>query len=266
MQEALRILADRGVQWYDILDILAVTVLFCFVFRQVRGTRAVQMLLGVVVLMVANVLAGYLRLTATQRLLQNLLYYVPFAIIVLFSEPIRKILATLGSGLFGRGATVAAARRVARETAQAAFVLARRRYGALIVLERTQGLKDYAETGVKMHADLTADLLSTLFFPGTPLHDGAAVVVEGQLLAAGCFLPLSQRPLPTEYGTRHRAAVGLTEETDAICVVVSEERGVVSVALDGQLTTQDSVGELEAQLSALLGGRDREKAAPAPAQ
>jgi len=152
MQEAFRMLAVRGVHWYDVLDVLAVALLFFFVLRQVRGTRALQMLLGVLALAVANVASGWLKMTATHRLLQNLLFYIPFAIIVLFQEPIQKALAKLGSIFFGRGATLAVTRRVASETAQASFTLAGRRHGALIIFERTQGLKDIEETGIKVDA------------------------------------------------------------------------------------------------------------------
>ena len=257
MHEAFRMLAVRGVHWYDVLDFIAVALLFFFVLRQVKGTRAFQMLLGVLALAVANVVSGWLNMTATHRLLQNLLFYIPFAIIVLFQEPIQKALAKLGSVFFGRVATLAVARRVARETAQASFVMAARRHGALIIFERTQGLKDIEETGVKVDAEVTTDLITTLFYPGTPLHDGAAVIVEDKVRAAGCYLPLSAKPLPTEYGTRHRAAVGVTELTDAVTVIVSEERGVVSLVVDGAITPVADARELEAKLTKLLGGKPR---------
>jgi diadenylate cyclase len=261
MQEAFRMLAARGLHWFDVLDVLAVALLFFFVLRQVRGTRALQMLLGVLALAVANAVSGWLDLTATHRLLQNLLFYIPFAIIVLFQEPIQKALAKLGGVFFGRGATLAVARRVARETAQASFAMAGRRHGALILFERAQGLKDIEETGIKVDAELTADLLTTLFYPGTALHDGAAVVVEDRVRAAGCYLPLSDKPLPTEYGTRHRAAVGVTELTDAVTVIVSEERGVVSLVVDGAIAPVSDAHDLEARLTKLLGGKPRAEVA-----
>ena len=261
MEEAFRTLAVRGVHWFDVLDVLAVTALFLLVFRQVRGTRSLHMLIGVVVLAVANALSGLLEMTATHRLLQNVLFYIPFAVIVLFQEPIRKFLATLGGTFFGYRAGREATSRVARETANASFILAELRYGAIILLERSQGLKDYAETGIRVGAEVSSDLLVTLFYPGTPLHDGAALIVEGQVMAASCFLPLTSGALPTTYGTRHRAAVGITEITDAICVVVSEERGVVSLAMNGRLETVDSSDELERRLTDLLGGKPVESPA-----
>jgi diadenylate cyclase len=265
MQEALRALALRGVHWFDILDILAVAVLFYYVIRQVRGTRAVQMLMGVLVLVVANALSGLLEMTSTHRILQNFLFYIPFAIIVLFQDTIRKALASLGSAFFSRRVARQATQHLARETAVACFALAGQRHGALVIFERTQGLKDYADTGVKIRAELTADLLTTVFFPGTPLHDGAVIVVESQIEAAGCFLPLSTTELPIEFGTRHRAALGLSEETDAICVVVSEERGAVSLAVEGELEQVPTVDELESRLFQLFGGRPRDSKTAATA-
>ncbi|MEJ2422681.1 MAG: diadenylate cyclase CdaA, partial [Acidobacteriota bacterium] len=235
MENALKALMIRGFHWYDLLDIIAVAVLIYYAIIQVRGTRAVQMVLGVLVLFVADVLSGWLGMTTTHRILQNLLFYIPFAIIVLFQQTIRRALASLGSMLFGRRALYQAALRSSQEAARACFALAKNYHGGLVIFERTQGLKNYAETGVAIGAGVTSDLIRTIFYPGTPLHDGAVIVSEGEVVAAGCFLPLSALPLPTEYGTRHRAAVGITEETDAVCVVVSEERGRVSLAVNGAI-------------------------------
>ena len=255
MEEALRTLSLRGVHWFDAVDILAVALLFYYVIRQVRGTRAVQMLLGVLVLVAANLASGLLEMTSTHRILQNVLFYIPFAIIVLFQDTIRKALASLGTAFFSRRTALEATQHLAHEVTSAAFALASRRHGAILLLERTQGLKDYAETGVKIGTDLTADLLLTIFYPGTPLHDGAAIVSEGKIEAAGCFLPLSASELPLDFGTRHRAALGVSEETDAVAVVVSEERGAVSLAVEGAFELMPSSEALEERLIELLGGR-----------
>lgn len=255
MEEALKTLALRGVHWFDVLDVLAVAALFYYVIRQVRGTRAVQMLLGVLVLVGANIASGLLEMTSTHRILQNVLFYIPFAIIVLFQDTIRKALASLGTAFFSRRTALEATQHLSHEIASAAFALASRRHGAILLLERTQGLKDYAETGVKIDTSLTADLLLTIFYPGTPLHDGAAIVSEGKIEAAGCFLPLSSSELPLDFGTRHRAALGVSEETDAVAVVVSEERGAVSLAVEGAFELMASSDALEERLIALLGGR-----------
>ena len=264
MQEALQALAARGLGWIDLLDVLAVAIFIFYIIRQVRGTPAVQMLLGVIVLMAADALSRVLGLTTAHRFLQNLLFYIPFAIIVVFREPIRKTLATLGSAFFSPRGSLGLRHRLARETAIAAFALARQRQGALILFERTQGLKDYADTGVKLDAELTSSLLTTLFYPGTSLHDGAVVVMDGRVAAAGCYLPLSAREFPTEFGTRHRAAAGISELTDAACVVVSEERGMVSVAIEGEFVKVASGEELEKTLYHILGGKAREHAASVP--
>lgn len=265
MQEALHALAVRGVHWFDVLDILAVALLFYWVIRQVRGTRAVQMVAGALVLVVANAASGWLEMTTTHRILQNLLFYIPIAIIVVFQDTIRKALASLGSVFFSRRMASEATAHLARETALAAFALAGQRHGALIIFERSQGLKDYTETGVSVHAELTATLLGTIFYPGTPLHDGAVIVVDGLVEWAGCLLPLSSSDLPTEFGTRHRAALGITEETDAVCVVVSEERGSVSVSMEGRIELVPDAERLENRLVRLLGGPPVETQEATPA-
>lgn len=259
MQETLRILMVRGFGWMDAVDIVAVGLILYFVLRQVRGTRVVQMLAGIFLLVAANFVSGWMGLTATHRVLQNLLFYIPFAIIVLFQDPIRKVLASLGSAVFGRREARGISERVAKEAANACFALADQRYGALMLFERTQGLKDLAETGVKIQAVVTRDLLITLFYPGTPTHDGAVIIVEGEIKAARCLLPVSASPLPSLYGTRHRAAVGATEQTDAFCIVVSEERGAVSVVVEGVIQHVSSREELEKKITRLLGGDHYER-------
>jgi uncharacterized protein (TIGR00159 family) len=222
------------------------------------------MVVGVGLLLAANFGAALFKLSTTHRILQNLLFYIPFAIIVLFQDVIQRALASLGGTLFGSRALGRAAERCSKEVARACFALARRRHGALVLLERTQGLRNFEESGVEIGAHASADLLMTIFYPGTPVHDGAALIAEGRIRAAGCFLPLSDHPLPLEYGTRHRAAVGVTEQTDAVCVVVSEERGQVMLAVQGQLHPVESEAELESRLAELLGGGSRREE-PAPA-
>ena len=254
MIEVWKSLVLHGFSWRDLVDILVVAVLVYAIIHQVRGTRAVQMLLGVLVLVVGNVVARWVGLVTLHRVLENLLFYAPFAVIVLFQPTIQRALASLGSLVFGRSAGRETARRTCREIAHACFDLAARRHGAIVVLERTQGLRNYAESGIWIRGEISRDLLTTLFFPGTPLHDGAAIIGEGQVLAAACFLPLTERTLPIQYGTRHRAAVGVTEETDAVAVVVSEERGEVSLASGGDLKPQADIAELERNLAAFVPG------------
>lgn len=254
MAELWKSLLIHGFSWRDLVDIAVVAVLVYAILHQVRGTRAVQMLLGILVLVAGNAVARWLGLATLHRVLDNLLFYAPFAVIVLFQPTIQRAMASLGSLVVGRGSGRETARRACREIAHACFDMASRRHGAIVVLERTQGLRNYAESGILIRGELSRDLLTTLFFPGSALHDGAAIVVEDQVLAASCFLPLSERPLPLQFGTRHRAAVGVTEETDAVAVVVSEERGEVSLACGGALSPVASLPELERELAGLMAG------------
>ncbi|HNQ79173.1 MAG TPA: diadenylate cyclase CdaA [Acidobacteriota bacterium] len=255
MVKAWEILVQRGFFWFDVVDILVVAALIYLLISHIRGTRAVQIFAGILLLYVGYVASGWFMMTATHRLLEKTFFYIPFIVIVLFQPTMRNILAAIGGMVVGRRGTMEAARKACGEVSRAAFTLASQRFGALIVFERRQGLKNYAASGVPLgSAELTADLLLTIFYPKTPLHDGAVIISEGSVLAAGCFLPLSSLPIPTLYGTRHRAALGLTEETDAVAVVVSEERGEVSVSFGGRLERVKSEEKLEAYLHELLGG------------
>lgn len=257
METAWRAILVRGFHWYDALDIIAVALLVYYALTHVRGTRAVQMMVGIFALLAANFAAGWLHMTSTQRMLQNVLFYIPFAVIVLFRDTIRRALATLGGIFFGQKIVRRTAAHCSEEVSRACFALAGRRHGALIVLEQTQGLKNFAESGVFIGAEASADLLMTIFYPGTPLHDGAVIISEGQIAAAGCFLPLTAQPLPMELGTRHRAAAGITETTDALCVVVSEERGTVTLVKEGEFEPMETEAQLKTWLCANLSGEKR---------
>jgi diadenylate cyclase len=226
---------DVGVR--DVVDILLVAVVFYLVLLAVRGTRAASMLWGILVLTATYVLATALDLITLATILREVLFYLPLAIIVLFQHEIRRILAAVGRTRLLRWFSSLSPREVlVNEIVLACETLVARRHGALIVIERGEGLRTYADTGIPLDAQLTYDLLVNVFVPGTPLHDGAALVQGNRIAAAGCFLPLSTRAdLSTEYGSRHRAALGIAEETDAVAVVVSEERGALAVAENGQL-------------------------------
>lgn len=222
-----------------IFDIVILWFVIYQMFQLIRRTRAVQMAYGLLALVALFLLTdptGFLPLRSVHFLLGALLPYGVFAIIVIFQGPIRQALATFGRMPFSRFRQVDQSRKIIEEIALASTAMGSRRIGALIVLERSQGLRNYIETGIELDAVISYDLLINIFTPKTPLHDGAVIVADGRLKGASCFLPLSVDPyISRTFGTRHRAAIGITEESDAIAVVVSEERGVVSVAIDGAL-------------------------------
>ncbi|HZF14212.1 MAG TPA: diadenylate cyclase CdaA [Thermoanaerobaculia bacterium] len=222
--------------WRDAVDILAVAFVIYNLLLLIRGTRAVQMLLGIVFVGVVYYLARLADLPTLQWILENLLIFLPFAIIVLFQQELRRALANFGRNpLWGLGKQQQVESTFG-EIVLAATTLASRRIGALIVIERLEGLRNFIENGIILDAELSYDLLINIFTPDTPLHDGAVIVQDERIAAAACFLPLTPNPeLSKEFGTRHRAALGVTEETDAVSVIVSEESGTISVAFDGEL-------------------------------
>src|SRR5713101_2168721 len=223
----------------DAVDILVVAVVLYRVFVMFKETRAVQMLLGLGGLMVASFVARRFELYSTSWLLENFWSFWVLALIVLFQPELRRALAQLGqSRLFQGMALVAREQRshLLDDVVKAADALAAKRIGALVVLERSTGLRNYAELGVPLDALVSADLLVSLFLPYSPLHDGAVFVRGNRVAAAGCFLPLSRNTqLARAMGTRHRAALGLAEETDAVVLVVSEETGRISLAVGGHM-------------------------------
>ena len=244
--------------WRDVLDVLLVAVVIYRVFTLFRGTRAMQMLVGVGVLVAASLAARQLELHSLGCLLDTLWSFWVVVLVVLFQPELRRALTSLGHAaalraLFGgRGAETL---RVVDEIASGAGSLAERRIGALIVIERGTGLRQYAELGVALDALVSADLLMSIFLPYSPLHDGAAFSRDDRVVAAGCFLPLSRNSqLARQLGTRHRAALGVTEETDAVAVVVSEETGRLSLTVDGGIEALASPDALRRRLLTLLGG------------
>jgi uncharacterized protein (TIGR00159 family) len=222
--------------WVDVLDILIVAFLVYQLLQFIRGTHAVQMALGGLVLVLVYFVSQWFNLEAVNWLLRTFMPYVVFGIIVVFQAEIRKVLAHLGKppllGAFGSQRT----EEVVDEVVLAATSLAAQRTGAIVVLEREMGLRAYIETGIGLDALLTYDLLISIFNPGTPLHDGAVIVQGNRIAAAACFLPLTVNPeLSRQLGSRHRAAIGVTEDTDAVAVVVSEETGTISVVVGGRI-------------------------------
>ena len=224
------------VTWRDVLDIALVALVIYNLLLLIRGTRAVQIILGILFIAAASYLAGVAKLMTLKELLGNFLLVLPLAIIVLFQHEIRHALASFGRNpLWGLG-THQQTESTISEIVTAATTLSDRRVGALIIIQRLEGLRNYIENGVEIDALVSYDLLINLFSPETPLHDGAAILQQDRIAAAACFLPLSLNPeISKDYGTRHRAALGISEEADALAVVVSEETGAISIAIGGEL-------------------------------
>jgi diadenylate cyclase len=237
---------------FTVLDILLVALVIYEVLVMIRGTRAAPMLAGLAAVAAAFYLARIGELVTLNWLVSNLLPYVVFALIVVFQSEIRHVLSDVGRRVsFLRGS--AAEGDSYDDIVLAANLFSQHQTGALIVIEREIGLRTYIESGVAMDARLSYDLLATIFRPSAPLHDGAVIIQKDRLAAAACFLPLSMNPvLSTQMGTRHRAGIGITEETDAIAVIVSEETGAISMAVGGKIERDLTVEQLRERLSSEL--------------
>jgi len=227
--------------WRDIVDIAVVAYIFYRLILLIRGTRAEQLVKGLIVLLIALVISVQLGLKTINWLLQGLMTMGLVAIPIIFQPELRRALEHLGRGhIFQRTFYEyddEDFRDVLNELLKAIPVLVKKRVGALIILERETGLKDIIETGIRIEGRVTAELLVNIFMPRSPLHDGAAIIRGNILAAAGCFLPLTENPnLSKELATRHRAALGITEISDAVAIIVSEETGVISLAHNGKLT------------------------------
>ena len=248
--------ALRGFRVTDAIDILLVATVLYRVFVMFKETRAVQMLLGLGGLMVASFLARRFDLFSTSWLLDNFWSFWVLALIVVFQPELRRALTQLGQSRFFQGVTAGVREQQAHlmdDVVKAADALASKRIGALLVLERSTGLRNYAELGVPLDALVSSDLLVSLFLPYSPLHDGAAFIRGDRIAAAGCFLPLSRNTqLGRNMGTRHRAGLGLAEETDAVVLIVSEEAGRISLAVDGQMESPLDLDALRRRLAELF--------------
>jgi diadenylate cyclase len=233
------------------LDILLVAIIIYEVLSMMRGTRAAPMMAGVAAVALTFYLARMGELTTLNWLVSRLLPYVIFALIVVFQSEIRHVLADLGRRLSFRGSS--ADGDSYDDIVLAANLFSQHQTGALIVIEREIGLRTHVESGVPLDARLSYDLLATIFRPSAPLHDGAVIIQKDRIAAAACFLPLSMNPmLSTQMGTRHRAGIGITEETDAIAVIVSEETGAISLAIGGKIERDLTVNQLRERLGGEL--------------
>jgi diadenylate cyclase len=249
--------------WLDALDILIVAFIIYELLQFIRGTHAVQMAIGALVLVVLYWMSLLFNLETVNWMLRTFLPTLVFGVIVVFQAEIRKVLAHLGRRPFFGAFASRRKEEVIDEVVLAATTLASQRTGAIIVLERDMGLRSYVETGINLDAVLTYDLLVSIFNPGTPLHDGAVVIQGNRIAAAACFLPLTVNPaLSRTLGSRHRAAIGLTEDTDAVAVVVSEETGTISLVFEGRIRRELSGRTLKQALLERLEARVSEESVP----
>src|SRR5580765_979945 len=248
------VLKRPPIGWWDLADILVVSLLIYWLLQLIRGTRAVQMALGggaLVALLYGSQLG---HLETVNWLIRNLLGYIVFAAIVLFQSDIRRALAHFGRAPFFRYfAKPESAEESIEDLVFAAGMLSTERIGAIVAIERQIGLRNYIEGGIPLDATLTYDLLLSIFQRSSPLHDGAVIVQGDRVAAAACFLPLTTNPrLSKELGSRHRAAIGLTEENDSVAIVVSEETGRISLVADGQIERGLTAESLKTKLRALI--------------
>ena len=246
----------RQITLTTVLDIAITAIFIYWLFSLIRGTRAVTLVIGVSVLLAVYALAQFLQLRLFTQLLQAGAVVGLFALVVVFQPELRRALERIGRvGSMSWLLAPSEQRRiqhVASEVAKAAGILSHEGHGALIVLERETGLEEIAESGVMLHSDLSHELLTTIFAPRTELHDGAVIIRGGDVLAAAALLPLTEMTLSERFGTRHRAALGITEDTDAIAVVVSEESGQMSVVERARIVRVPTEAQLERALVALL--------------
>ena len=243
-----------AMRWQDVLDILIVSFIMYRIILLIRGTRAIQMLVSIAVMIVIYYLSGKFELQTLHWLFKTFLSSILLIIVILFQTDIRRALTQMGRTLFHKGADVA--EHDLEEIVRAAVYMAKRRIGALIVIERHTGLRDFIDTGHRLDARLRYELLVAIFLPSSPMHDGGVIIHKGRIHSSGCLLPLSQNPrIDKRYGTRHRAALGLSEETDAIIIVVSEETQEISLVRHGKITTLHDEKSLSSALKDLFVSR-----------
>jgi diadenylate cyclase len=238
----------------DLIDILLVSFVFYRVLLIIRGTRALRMVFGLAVLLLALVLSKELGLYTLDWMVTSFWSQIVLALIILFAPEIRRTLAQLGRNPFSRLLAVSEGALVIDEVVRAAVAMAGGRMGGILVLERETELTDIVEVGTRLDAVVSKDALLSIFNPGSPIHDGAVILRQGRIMAAGCFLPLALRVEDPSLGTRHRAAIGLTEETDAVALVVSEETGRIALSEGGRLTRGLDGPALRKALSELFAG------------
>ncbi len=243
----------------DFLDIALMSLIIYRLLLILKGTKAVQMLIGLGILLLASLASRYLELYTIDWLVQSFLAQIVIAIIVLFQPEIRRALAHIGEAQF-LTFTKAEELKSLEEIVRASISLANRKIGALMVIERETSLKDFIEVGTPLDAKVSRELLASIFHPTSPIHDGAVIIKGNRIAAAGCFLPITlSSELSKALGTRHRAGIGLTEETDAIAIIVSEETGFISMAMNGRLETKLDMGTMRDILTDIFTAPKRKK-------
>ena len=248
----------------NIVDVLLVWFVIYQLFKIIKGTKAVQLLKGIFVLIIVRLLTGIFHFDTLTWLLDQVLPWGFLAIIIIFQPELRRALEQLGRGRFFARTMMQEEEehdRLMEALTKSVNYMAKRRIGALISIEQETGLSEYVETGTPLNSDITSELLINIFIPNAPLHDGAVIFQRNRIAAAGCYLPLSESPfISKELGTRHRAALGLSEVTDAITIIVSEETGAISIATDGDLHRDLSIEEFEVRLRRIwLGGTSEQE-------
>ncbi|GBE05301.1 MAG TPA: TIGR00159 family protein [Nitrospirae bacterium] len=235
----------KHLRWQDVLDILLIAIILYRLLLIIKGTKAVRILIGLIVLLVAFLFSGYIGLYTMDWLIQSLWAQIVLAIVILFQPEIRRALAQMGEARFFPSFTSAEELKSLEEIVKASVALSNRKIGALIVIERNTSLKDFVEIGSPLDARVSRELILSIFHPTSPIHDGALVIRGNRIVAAGCFLPLTlSAVLSKAYGTRHRAGIGLSEETDAIVIIISEETGGIAAAVGGRLEQNFDMGTL----------------------
>ena len=242
--------------FFDLLDILLVAFIIYRILILIKGTRAVQMLVGLAVLLIVFIASQIGGLYTLNWILNNFLSSIILVIVVLFQHDIRRALIHVGRNPFFADLSIREETRVIDELCKGCVALSQKHLGALIVIERETGINDFLEVGVEIDAKPSSDLIHSIFHNASPIHDGAVIIQRGRITRAGCFLPLTQNPdISPRFGTRHRAAIGLTELVDAVVIVVSEETGRVSVVIGGKITRDLEVTTLKKVLNRLLEPR-----------
>ena len=245
-------------KWIDILDIFISFVIIYQLLSLIKGTRAVQVLTGLLLVGLIYILSVTLGLSTVNEILSRFFNYLFIIIIIIFQDDIRKMFARMGkTPFFGMRASEKNDEELVEQLVRSAVALSRKRIGALIVLERAMGLSDSIEIGVRLDSSVNSELMLSIFSTESPIHDGAVVIRDGRVVAAGCFLPLTRNAnVDKALGTRHRAAIGLTENTDSVVIVVSEEQREISIAKDGELIRELDSPALRKHLNDILGVRE----------